>query len=170
MLHSLSVLIVLLLEIYGHVLGKQDGQLACVAQAIDQVSLLFLHAGVYLTINETAIANDGYVNFYDMIQNRLTLFCRTNKIDCCRDDQLGDWYYPNGTIVESFTINSKKNISEFFSRSRSQRVVRLTVNQVDVYVGPPERGRFYCTVPDANDINQTLYVNIRELHSLLLSL
>ena len=28
--------------------------------------------------------------------------------------------------------------------------------------GPPERGRFYCEVPDENDVNQTVYVNIRE--------
>ena len=35
MLHSLSVLVVLLLAVYGHVHGKQEGLLACVAQAID---------------------------------------------------------------------------------------------------------------------------------------
>ena len=104
-----------------------------------------------------------------MIQNDSTVFCHTNKIDCCRDEQLGDWYYPNGTIVESYTVNRDKHILEFFSGSRSQREVRLIVNGLCglVYIGPPERGRFYCTVPDANGINQTLYVNIRELGSLL---
>lgn len=34
---------------------------------------------------------------------------------------------------------------------------------LQVYVGPPERGQFYCKIPDANDVNQTVYVNICKL-------
>lgn len=126
-----------------------------------------MHAGVYLSISGTTIiANDSYMNFYDMIQNDLVLICHTNKIDCCRNNTLGDWFYPNGTIVESYTDYKSRNISEFFARSRTQSIVRLATGDtpgLQVYVGPPERGQFYCKVPDANNVNQTVYVNICKL-------
>ena len=125
------------------------------------------YVGVYMSINKTAIANDGYVSSYDMIQNGLPLICHTNKMNCCRDDQLGDWYYPNGTTVDSYTVNAElKHIPEFFSRSRSQSTVSLATGGtygLRTFLGPPERGRFYCKVPDANDINKTVYGNICEI-------
>ena len=124
------------------------------------------YAGVYVSINETAIAKDGYVNAYDMIQNGLRLFCHTNKMNCCLEEQLGNWFYPNGTTVESFTVNTNKRISEFFSRSRSQSRVTMVVRGTSglrTNLGPLERGRFHCEVPDANNVNQTVYVNICEL-------
>ena len=120
-------------------------------------------AGVYVSINKTAIANDGYVNSYDMIQNGFPLICHTNKMNCCRDDQLGDWYYPNGITVDSYTVNAGKRIPEFFARSRSQSRVNLAAigtHGLRTFLGPSERGRFYCKVPDANDVNQTIYGNI----------
>ena len=125
-----------------------------------------MHAGVYVSINETVITNDGYVDSYDLIQNRLPLICHTNNMDCCRDDQLGDWLYPNGTTLKSFTVNTNKRIPEFFSRRRSQsRVIMIASGTYELrtFLGPPERGRFHCEVPDANDVNQTVYVNICEL-------
>ena len=115
------------------------------------------------------IANDGYVDFDDIIQNG-TVTCHTNKTDCChsgiteRGQQLGNWYYPNRTVVESYTVNTGRNISEFFARSRSQSVVRLFTTGtygLRTFRGPLERGRFYCAVPDANNVLQTVYVNIR---------
>ena len=127
---------------------------------------IIMHTGVYVSINETAIANDGYVNSYDMIQNRLPLFCHTNKRDCCRDEQLGDWFYPSGTTLKSFTVNTDKHVPEFFSRGRSQSRVIMVASGTPglrTFLGPPERGRFHCEVPDANDVNQTVYVNICEL-------
>ena len=125
--------------------------------------------GVHLSISGTTIiANNSYMNFYDMIQNDLDLICHTNKANCCRDNMLGDWFYPNGTIVESYTVYKSRNISEFFSRfrNRTQSSVSLTTGDIlglQVYVGPPERGHFYCKIPDANDVNQTIYVNICKL-------
>ena len=131
-----------------------------------------MYAGVYLSIGETPIANDGYVNSYDMIQNDLSLICHTNKMNCCRVVPQGDWYYPNGTTVDTYTANSaQKRIPEFFSRYRSLRRVDLNTRGTDglrTFLGPPERGRFYCKVPDANNVNRTVYVNICESYLLLL--
>ena len=116
------------------------------------------------------------MDFDDIIQNGAadSLICHTNKTDCChnnvteRGQQLGDWYYPNRTVVESFTVNTGRNIPEFFARSRSQSTVRLFTSSsygLRTFLGPPERGRFYCAVPDANNVLQTVYVNIRKYGS-----
>lgn len=103
-----------------------------------------------------AIANDGYVDADQIGYDGTALMCHTNKTDCCGHphDRAGHWYYPNGTQVDSYTNNILK-ASDFYSRDRRNSVVRLrTVGH------PPERGRFYCEVPDANGRNQTVYVNI----------
>ena len=122
---------------------------------------------MYVSINETVtIPNDGFVDSDDMIHHGLSLVCHTNKITCCHSNfteekqQLGDWYYPNKTAVQSFSVSIGRGIRVFFARSRSQSKVWLYVRETYMHLDPPERGHFYCTIPDANNVEQTLYVNI----------
>lgn len=89
------------------------------------------------------------------------LLCHTDKIDCCASGQvpgegtLGHWYFPNGTVVDSRSSNTDAGRADFFFRNRFQSVVRL------LRVGNPlETGLFRCEVPDASNVNQTLYVNV----------
>ena len=120
-----------------------------------------------VSISETVtIPNDGFVDSNDIIHHGLSLVCHTNKTTCCHSNvteekqQLGDWYYPNKTAVQSFSVSRRRGIPVFFARSRSQSKVTLYVYRNKTYLDPPERGRFYCTIPDASDVEQTLYVNI----------
>ena len=88
------------------------------------------------------------------------LLCHTNNTDCCRAAQglHGDWYFPGGIRVGSLTENNAANrFINIFTRSRDLSVVRL-----NRYGSPPQRGRFYCEVINANNVNQTIYVNICE--------
>lgn len=89
------------------------------------------------------------------------LLCHTNKMDCCASGQvtgggtLGHWFFPNGTLVDSRSSNVDAGRSDFFFRNRFQSVVRL------LRVGHPlETGFFRCEVPDARNVNQSLYVNV----------
>lgn len=89
------------------------------------------------------------------------LLCRTNKMDCCGSGQvtgggtLGHWFFPNGTLVDSRSSNLDVGRTDFFFRNRFRSVVRL------LRVGHPlETGLFRCEVPDASNINQSLYVNV----------
>ena len=76
-------------------------------------------------------------------------------MDCCNgSNKAGEWYFPNMKIVESIGEKDPNSMS-FFSRNRGNRVVRLRRNR-----SPTERGLFYCLVPNANNVNQTIYVNI----------
>ena len=124
--------------------------------------------GVYLSLNNVIIPNDGYVLVSDIGIDFRAIICNTNKSDCCRAGDtpdgvvLGHWYYPDGSEIQSFTTQEGANPTrDYFFRDRYIRIVRLNRHGV-----PPERnrGRFRCEVPDANGINVTQYVNIGEYY------
>ena len=118
-------------------------------------------AGVSLELKGAAIENHGYVNVNDIgmsADNDDSLLCRTNNRDCCsgigQNALNGQWYYPNGTRVQA----GSGDLSALFVTNRSPGVVRLYRNNGSVI--PPERGRFYCRVPNMAGIVKTVYVNI----------
>ena len=115
--------------------------------------------GVSLSLRGAAIANDGYVDVDDIgLDNEHTLLCHTNKTDCCRGSNIeGDWYFPDRTRVRSYAENYGLGHTSYFFRNRHNSVVRLRRREA-----PTERGRFYCEVPNASGVNQTIYVNIGE--------
>ena len=115
----------------------------------------FAVEGVRLSLNGTAIANDGYLTADDIGEGNAALLCHTDQSGCC-SNQKGHWYFPSGTRVESITnhVIADRHTNVFY-RNRGTGIVRL--NRLG---SPLERGRFYCVVPDAINMDQTLYVNI----------
>ena len=93
------------------------------------------------------------------VQDDSVLNCRTNLEACCNAGQdnvaapVGEWYYPNGTALD-FEAGGAT-----FRRNRGLMNVRLWRRDT-----PPERGRFQCELPNAQNVNQTVYVNICELN------
>ena len=123
--------------------------------------------GVTVDLNGLALPNDSLVDFDD-IPNLPTsggatdvnaLNCRTDLVSCCNVAQenvpasLGEWYYPNGTALPFHADGAT------FRRNRGLMNVRLWRRNT-----PPERGRFRCELPNAQNVNQTVYVNICELN------
>ena len=118
------------------------------------------------------VTNNGYIAF-DMIGDRTdqdrTVICHTKLIACCHIDvvtltnrngtALGNWFFPNGSTVLSFSASGGEAAAPFFASNRGRSVVRLyRVNNEMVY--PSQRGRFCCVVPDTSGINRTHCVNI----------
>ena len=102
-------------------------------------------------------------------RNLQTLHCFTDLVDCCNSPrpQRGEWYFPNGTALDfdlggdtTFRRNRGPNGLHGQGGAMVYGVVRLFRRGI-----PPERGRFYCEIPTAAGVNQTLYVNIRELNN-----
>ena len=104
-----------------------------------------------------------------------TLHCFTDLVDCCNapHSQRGEWYYPNGTALDfdlggvtTFRRNRGPNgpfgpgVINGQGGAMVYGVVRLFRRGI-----PPERGHFYCEIPTAAGVNQTLYVNICELNN-----
>ena len=123
----------------------------------------FAVEGVRLSLNGAAIASDGYVTADDIGKGDSALLCHTDQPGCCFN-QKGHWYFPNGTRVESITNNEKAgHYTNVFFRNRGTGIVRL-----NRHGSPLERGRFYCVVPDAMNMDQKLYVNIGMFIALIL--
>ena len=125
-----------------------------------------------MSLRGVAVPNNSYVDVNDIgeggpdgISDAVGLLCHTNKVDCCADDHvsdggvLGEWFLPNGTIVNNRRNNTDSRSMDFFYRNRFQSVVRL------LRVGHPiVRGLFRCEIPNANNVFETLYVNIGNDH------
>ena len=95
------------------------------------------------------LLNNSFVDFDDIPSLFLggggaqdsdnVLLCHTDLIQCCNavlvggGVSLGEWYYPNGTIIAFDSVGAT------FRRNRGQSVVRLWRRD-----NPPERGRFHC--------------------------
>ena len=92
------------------------------------------------------------MNVDDIGEGGDALLCHTNKSDCCYRNRAGEWYYPDETNVGIKGYLPPENL---FYRNRGQSVVLL--NRCG---NPAERGLFRCRVPDANNLLQTIYVNI----------
>ena len=121
--------------------------------------------GVSLELLGVTLPNSSFVDFDDIPEysdivnpsddnGRQTLFCRTGLTPCCNPPQVGEWYYPDGSLLV-FDAGGTT-----FRRNRGTGVVRLWRRS-----NPTERGRFRCEIPNAANpnVNQTLYVHICEL-------
>ena len=112
--------------------------------------------GVQLSLKGASIANNSYVDVSDIGVDGDALLCHTDKSGCCGGprDREGEWYFLNGS---NFKVDIKGNnpSENLFYRNRGTKIVRL--NRLG---SPPERGRFRCTVSNAKDVQQTVFVNI----------
>ena len=128
-------------------------------------------AGVYLSLNGTVIANNSYVDI-DSIgsDDNGALICHTDCRILPNETAEGNWYYPNGTVVEMADNRMADNISVSFISSRGQREIRLLhiVNSC-LTTDSEGLGIFYCMVTDTYDASQILYINICELHLISLA-
>ena len=122
-----------------------------------------------MDLDGLALPNNSLVDFDDIpdfssdsgVVDDSVLNCRTDLEACCNAGQpnvaapgVGEWYYPNGTAL---TFDGADGAT--FRRNRGSMNVRLWRRAT-----PPERGRFRCELPNAQNVNQTVYVNICELN------
>ena len=113
----------------------------------------FISTGLFLSLRGTPINNDSLVSAGDIGAGNDALLCLTNATNCCvQPMEFGNWIFPNGNIVDSFSDNGGSVDYDFFSRSRGESVVRL-----NRFNNPSERGGFRCEL-----LGNTIYVNICE--------
>ena len=136
-----------------------------------------IYTGVSFVLSGVTLQNNSFLDVDDIPSiprnggarvSDNVLLCRTDLVKCCNSVlnnlsvPLGDWYYPNGSIVE-FDIHvyneSDPPGPSAFRRNRGQSVVRLWRRG-----DPSERGHFRCEIPNAANVSQNIYVNIRELN------
>ena len=88
----------------------------------------------------------------DIGEGNDALLCMTNLTGFCGRSEnrsvLGDWYFPNGTVVPS--SGEQWN----FYRTRDQMVVRLNRRRGGV------EGIYCCEIPDSMNVTQTVHIGV----------
>ena len=130
----------------------------CIAAITKCISLNdclhLLPTGVVVVLNGAIIPNHGFVLLDNIGESSNSLRCLTNNTACCGRAQspymdiLGDWYYPNDTVVAN-----TGNGWEFY-RNRGQSVVRLNRRRDGV------DGIYRCVIPDAEGVNQIMFIGV----------
>ena len=118
-----------------------------------------------MTIMGANIENDGYVAI-DLLDSNEKISCKTNLDLCCNNKTImsghgpvGNWYFPNGSIV--MHESDIGDAPPYFTRNRGKSILRLFIKGNDTAMrSPPQRGRFHCEVPNSSNITQTYYINI----------
>ena len=114
-----------------------------------------------------AIANNSYVGL-DSIGNddASALLCHTDNTDCCTPNghALGNWYSASGHSLENDNgVASGHGMEDLLPQSslivtRDVSIVRLLRrNELD---SPLELGQIYCEIPNAEGVNQRIYISL----------
>ena len=133
----------------------------CCPRALGQFCIISAHStmslGVYLTLNNVYIPNNGYVVISDI--GYTALICNTNRFGNLtsrpggRIHSGGDWFAPDRTTVGG---RGRDDVPGF-ERNRGPMVVQLYRNTA---TSTPSEGIYYCVVEDDTFINQTVYVGL----------
>ena len=107
---------------------------------------------VYLSLSGEVIPNHGYVEISKIGSNDTTaLLCHTNRpAPDGGANSGGHWFAPDGTRVELSSAHVPG-----FVRNRDPMLVRLISS-----TGTPAEGIYRCTVNDAAETPQTVYVGL----------
>jgi len=119
-----------------------------------------LKGTVYLPGSVVDITDIGKQNGTDPEDYGGALVCVTTNVtmNCCRTGDggnVGEWYFPNGTIVP----RQSNPGGSAFTRSGSTQQVRL--NRIDSDATSPT-GEFECRVPDSSRVMQNATIIIGE--------
>ena len=112
--------------------------------------------GVRFSLNGITYQNNSIVTLEDIGKGGNALLCITDQTACCRPPYtdsiwqlaIGNWFFPNGTRVPV------SNRQWDFHRTRGQSVVHLLRRRGG------EEGIYHCTIPDAVNVTQTIYIGV----------
>ena len=99
------------------------------------------------------------MNLEDIGEGNNELLCITDNTACCSRAEspgmavLGDWSFPNGTVVPNEIITADGLRWDFY-RLRGASRVRLLRRRGGV------DGIYRCDIPDNSDVFQTIYIGI----------
>ena len=107
------------------------------------------NTGVSLLWRSMQYPNKSIVNIEDVGEGVDAVACQTDSLHCCRVYRIGEWYYPNGSIVP---IEGEEAI--FYHNRNDEGLVLL--NRRPWTRETASTGLFCCELPDASDIIQIM--------------
>ena len=114
------------------------------------------------SLRGTAYQNNSLVALEDMGLSDSALLCVTNDTDCCikafirenGKEAFGNWYYPNGTRVQSFHVDDKPHVEWDFYRTRGLSVVSMFRRRGG------DVGIYRCQLPYVTNDTAYLYIGV----------
>ena len=107
---------------------------------------------VWFSLRNVTYQNNSNVTLEDIGEGGDALRCVTNLTACCRPSYNrsanGNWFFPNGSRVPG------SGAQWDFHRTRGQMAVVLHRRRGGV------EGIYRCEIPDAMNINQTIYIGV----------
>ena len=124
---------------------------------------------MYLSLNGENYMNNSIINiteigWFDPDNNSTALECVTEMRPCCKSPRIGEWHFPNASIVPVLGHGSHQATTFYRNRDDDGTVY---LNRVGNHVTTPT-GLFCCEIFDTNNVNQRLCAMIGELIRLLL--
>ena len=121
-------------------------------------------SGVYLALSGVHITSNSNINIRNIGQTsdnpNGALQCISDNLRCCSQNPgLGEWYQPNGALVQGTTSTTA------FYRTRGANG-EVSLNRPSDVESPT--GQFCCEVPDGTNTNRRLCVNIGMLHIIII--
>ena len=111
-----------------------------------------MYTGVKLILGGVQYPNRSIINIREIGENDEALICQTNRRPCCQGpNRTGEWYYPNGS---NLTIEGSGK--DFYRNRGNDGEVRLNRRNNALY----PTGIYRCEVPDARNIDRTVYVSL----------
>ena len=119
------------------------------------------HSFPVAVLRNTTYRNNSIVMLEEIGEGDDALLCITNQTACCRRPHtgemgpaIGNWFFPNGTRVPSDIANGTSGEKWDLYRDRGQMVVHMNRRRGGV------EGIYRCEIPDAMNVNQTIYIGV----------
>lgn len=106
----------------------------------------------HFILNGKKYLNNSEVKLQDVGAGDHALRCHTTSSNCCRDERIGEFYYPGNTGT-AVGINS--NGEPFY---RNRRDSEILLNRRPQSTSP--LGRFRCEIVDGCDENVSIYITL----------
>ena len=105
---------------------------------------------MWLSLRAIVYQNNSNVTLEDIGEGDDALLCMTlfNACDNASDTTTGEWFFPNGTEVNSIDVHHD------FYITRGHKVVAMHRRRGG------EEGIYHCKIPDSLNVTQTIYIKL----------
>ena len=118
-----------------------------------------LHVGVFMLGGITYPNNTAVILEHIGEEDKDSLKCTTVHSRCCKTNEQGKFYYPNGEPVLPLS-QASSSPGQGLYQTRNNGSISLK-RQAASELSPP-LGRYQCEIPDGRGNLQTLYITIGE--------
>ena len=111
---------------------------------------MFATSGVGLLLNGELKNNNSVITWVEIGKESDSLLCLSNKEDCCEATPNSGWVFPNGSTVDTSSVNAHVY--------QGRRKNAFLLQRHDD--APSVSGIFHCTIVNASNQPQHLYIGI----------